>query len=351
MKKYNIQLIFVAAIIVAILFNFRTVGFLMSALEEGSFQDLSEGGMRRLWMGVIHLVFHAILFLSLAFFNYSWKERLIPQNLSKTVRTILIILANLLIFVVLVYLENILIEYVFADSMFIKKRRHHSLGYFLFANVSIAGLAVSAAYLILLAQKIRRAEVENTRLKEEKANAELAALKEQLSPHFFFNTLSSLSNVIRNEKKEVGLEFIQEMSKTYRYTLASKRQDLVALSEEMEFVNAYLFLLKKRFNDKLQVDMNITEQYLSSKIPPMSLQLLVENAVQHNIMTKDAPLNIHFFVEEEHIIVENNLQHKNNTNGLGLGLENLSNRYRLLAQKAIFIEKDEEVFRVKLPLL
>ncbi len=248
MKKYNSQLIFVSAILFAILFNFRTVGYVLSVLDTKSFDELLDNEKFRIWIGIFNFVLHVLLFLILAFFNYSWRDKLTPPALSKTIKILLVVVVNILVLYVIAYLENAFMDYMLSDTDFVKKRRphHHSVGYFLFANISIAGLAVSEAYLILLAQKTRMAEVENTRLKEENANAELAVLKEQISPHFFFNTLSSLSNVIRNEKKEVGLEFIQEMSKTYRYTLASKRQDLVPLKEELEFVKAYLFLRKKR---------------------------------------------------------------------------------------------------------
>jgi sensor histidine kinase YesM len=200
-------------------------------------------------------------------------------------------------------------------------------------------------------KKMRIAEQENLRLVEEKSKAELSALKEQLSPHFFFNTLSTLSAIVRNEKKEVGLEFIGEISKTYQYTLATK-QDLVTLKEEMSFLESYLFLLKKRYGEKLSFSQDLPEDILSSEIPPMSLQLLVENAIQHNVITREKPLHIRIFTEKGMICVENNLQEKESgLDSFGIGLQNLSNRYRLLSQKDIIITKDKQKFGVKLPLL
>jgi len=218
-------------------------------------------------------------------------------------------------------------------------------------NGVVAVASISAAYFALLFQKLRRQEDEKAQLLEEKAQAELSALKDQISPHFFFNTLSSLSTLVRNESKDMALEFIQELSNTYRYTLASKQEDLVSIDEELAFVRSYLFLLKKRFGEKLVVDIDIPEELGQRQIPPISLQVLVENAVQHNVMTRDRPLEIRFFVESHYLVVENNLQEQPQSSGLGLGLENLSNRFRLLIQQEITIEKYANRFIVKLPFL
>jgi len=222
--------------------------------------------------------------------------------------------------------------------------------YFLTSNFPVAVLGVAEAYILVLMRKVRMSEIEKTQLREEKAKAELAALKDQISPHFFFNTLSSLSTIVRNEKKETALEFIRELSNTHRYMLDSHRHDLVPLEQELNFVSSYLFLLRQRFGDKLKSNIAVGEAQ-ETKIPPMSLQMLVENAVKHNLMTQDSPLNICFYIENDRIVVENNLQEMKGSNGLGLGLENLSNRYRLLTQQDIIIEKNEKTFKVKLPLL
>lgn len=342
--KSTISLFIVSAILIALLFNIKLYWYVLELLEAGKLRDLR--GDKRLHFGLVASAFHFIIFSLAAFFNYSWKDKLIGLRNSKTVRILWIILFNLIIYFLLSYLESL-----WLNNGFDFKGKIFPLDYFLFSNFPVIGLGVAEAYIMVLLRKVRISEIEKTRLREEKANAELAALKDQISPHFFFNTLSSLSTVVRNEKKELALEFIQELSNTYRYTLASNRQDLVTLKEELNFVKSYLFLLKKRFGDKLLFNIEIEESIYQTKLPPMSLQFLVENAVQHNVMTQNTPLTIKFFVTDKWIVVENNLQEKKGTNGLGLGLKNLSSRYRLLAQKDIVIEKDEHQFRVKLPLL
>ena len=218
-------------------------------------------------------------------------------------------------------------------------------------NGVVGVVSISVAYLALLFQELRQQEAEKIQLLEEKAQAELSALKDQISPHFLFNTFSSLNTLVRNENKEVVLEFIQELSNTYRYTLASNQQDLVPLEEELAFVRSYLFLLKKRFGEKLQIQIDIPEELLQRQIPPISLQLLVENAVKHNIMTREQPLEIRFFIADRHLVVQNNRQEQEQSSGLGLGLENLSNRFELLTQQKIIIEKKADTFSVKLPIV
>ena len=157
--------------------------------------------------------------------------------------------------------------------------------------------------------------------------------------------------MVRNSPKREGLEFIQEMSNTYRYTLTSKQQDLVTLKEEMEFLDAYTYLLKKRFGDNLVFDIQIPGDAGEMKIPPMAVQTLVENGIQHNIITKETPLKFKIYVENEMVCVENNLYKKENSEGFGSGLKNLANRFELIAGKSIDIEQNDSHFRVKLPLI
>lgn len=175
-------------------------------------------------------------------------------------------------------------------------------------------------------------------------------MKEQISPHFFFNTLSSLSSIVRKKEKEETLDYIGKISNIYRYTLSIK-ENLVTVQEEMDFLNSYLYLLQERFGTKLRVANEIDEKVNELKIPSMSLQLLVENAIQHNIITESSPLTIRLYLEEDMICVENNLQEKESTESFGLGLKNLSDRYRLLLQKDIVILKEHGMFVVKLPLM
>ncbi len=344
-KKYSFWIIIVSAIIVTILFNIRSFGHVKEMLESSRFREMPDKGMIRVYFLVYTSIFQFLTFSILALLNFSWKEKVVNFGYSKSSKTFLIILINIFIYSLIVIIEYTVFGFYFDF------RRPMSTDYFIFANIAVALMAIAEAYFLLLLGKVKTSELENIKLREDKTIAELAALKDQISPHFFFNTLSSLSTIVRNENKEVGLEFIQDMSKIYHYSLSSGQQDLVSLKEELDFIQSYIFLLKKRFGKKLMIKIDVSDILNQSKIPPMSLQLLIENAIQHNVITQASPLSVKIFIKGNMICVENNLQKKDTADSFGIGLKNLTNRYRLLAQKGVVIEKDELIFSVSLPLI
>ena len=352
-KVRSILIIVVSAFLVSILFNIRTFIALFEMLSkvEAIDPERVHGIESRLKFSFFNLIIEFVVFVLVAFFNYSWLEKIVDLEKFKRGSIPIIVISNLIVYFILIPAGKLFHSAYFASmEQAYNKEIDFDIRNFLIINISVFLLAILVANLLKLMRKMKIAEQENIRLVEEKAKAELSALKEQISPHFFFNTLSSLSTIVRNEKKDVGLEFIQEMSKTYRYTLASK-QDLVSLKEELDFLHSYLFLLKERYGDKLIFNNEISDTAYKSMIPPMSLQLLVENAIQHNVITNTSPLTINVFIENNMICVKNNLQEKESSDSYGIGLQNLANRYRLLAQKDIIIAKDEHSFSVKLPLL
>jgi sensor histidine kinase YesM len=342
-RSFAILIFLISAILVSVLFNLR--GFLW-ILEFGFSDEIKP----RIYYMLFNFIIEFVVFFLAGLLNYSWIESLICRYSIRQGRIPFIILCNLAVYFILIPAGKLFHSWYFPDR-YENKEIELDIENFLIINITVFLLAIVMANLLLLMKKMRIAEKENLQLIEEKSKAELSALKEQISPHFFFNTLSTLSSIVRNEKKEVGLEFIGEISKTYQYTLATK-QDLVTLKEEMTFLESYIFLLKRRFGEKLSFSQELPEKLLSSKIPPMSLQLLVENAIQHNVITKETPLHIRIYAEKEMVCVENKLQEKESgVDSFGIGLQNLSNRYRLLSQKDIIITKDKHKFRVKLPLL
>lgn len=348
-KIRSILIIVIAAFLVSVLFNIRTFIKLFELLSNNSERAQVMGP--RLMFSFFNLIIEFVVFSLVAFFNYSWLEKIVDLGKFKRGSIPIIVISNLIVYFILIPAGKLFHNAYFASmEQVYNKEIEFDIRNFLFINISVFLLAILIANLLKLMRKMKIAEQENIRLVEEKSKAELCALKEQISPHFFFNTLSSLITVVRNEKKEVGIEFIQEMSKTYRYTLASK-QNMVSLKEELEFLQSYIFLLKKRFGEKLMVNLEISNNNFQSLIPPMSLQLLVENAIRHNVITHTSPLTIKVFIENNMICVKNNLQEKESSDSFGIGLQNLANRYRLLAQKDIIIAKDEHSFSVKLPLL
>ncbi len=299
-------------------------------------------------LGIKDTLSELVTFALIVSFNYSWKDKLIPRRLKQASRIALIVLGNVLLFAIIIYAD-------FRAEVGISIKAFNDYSYYprtyLIKHGAVIVISFIAPYLLLQREKVKQAEINLTRLQQEKSKAQLAALKEQISPHFFFNTLSTLSAIVRNENPEAGLQFIHDMSDTYRYTLTSGREHLVPLRDEIDFIQSYIDLLQKRFGDKLQAQIDVPTQLMEKQIPPMSLQLLVENAMQHNIITTSSPLKVEISIEGELICVKNNLQQREDVESFGIGLKNLQDRYQLLSDRSIIIDRTELNFLVKLPLL
>jgi len=207
---------------------------------------------------------------------------------------------------------------------------------------------------------VSRKEVEQTNLKLQLANEqqtkevisqELEILKSGLNPHFLFNSLSSLRILVRKDTALAG-EFATSLSNLYRYMLDYQNLDTVALEDEIEFTENYVFLQQIRFKNKLFVDFSINMDMLLKQIPPISVQTLVENAIKHNQITKDSPLYVNIYVEHDNLIVENNITPlKSSEKSTGLGQKNLITRYRLLCAKDCNFYIKEGKYYAKIPLL
>ena len=189
------------------------------------------------------------------------------------------------------------------------------------------------------------------RLKKEQMATRYESLKNQVNPHFLFNSLNALTNLVY-EDQDLAADFIRQLSKVYRYVLETRSKEVVSLETEMKFVESYLFLQHIRFDDKLRVEASVSG-FENRMLPPLALQMLLENAIKHNTIAKDEPLTISIRVEEDMLAVENNLQIKNipTEESSGMGLANIKARYEFLSDKPVVVEKTESYFRVKLPLL
>lgn len=189
------------------------------------------------------------------------------------------------------------------------------------------------------------------RLKKEQMATQYESLKNQVNPHFLFNSLNALTNLVY-EDQDRAADFIRKLSKVYRYVLDTRSQELVSLSEELQFVDSYLILQKARFDDKLNVHIDIkgSEQKM---LPPIALQMLLENAIKHNVISDEDPLNIKVSVEKNCLVVRNNLQQKNIPieESAGMGLPNIVARFEFLTDQKVEIMNGPDEFIVKLPLL
>ena len=194
---------------------------------------------------------------------------------------------------------------------------------------------------------VRQAE----RLEREKIQVKFDNLKNQLNPHFLFNALSSLDSLIF-EDQALASQFLQHLSRVYRYLLQHQASGQVSLATELDFITKYTYLLQTRFGEGLRFDYNIDEEELEKGVVPVSLQILIENAIKHNVLNKARPLSISIETKEGYLWVSNNLQPKSIIDSSNKqGLHNLRSLYAFLSQKPLLIEETSSCFTVKLPLL
>jgi two-component system, LytTR family, sensor kinase len=201
-----------------------------------------------------------------------------------------------------------------------------------------------------LNEKFRSSMAEVERFRKENAEYQFEMLKLQLNPHFLFNSLNTLSSLVHNDPVKAA-EFIRRLSDVYRYVLENRNKELVSLREEMEFIHSFSYLQGLRFQGMIDFRFEIGEELLDRKIAPMTLQLLIENAVKHNIVSSKQPLDIVISAENDNLIIKNNLQFKEELSGTGVGLKNISSRYAFLTDRKVEIIKEDNLFKVIIPLI
>ncbi|MCF2442838.1 histidine kinase [Dyadobacter sp. CY345] len=214
-------------------------------------------------------------------------------------------------------------------------------------SIVISVILISRSFLL----EWRKSAIEAEQLKTQQYAQQYQTLKDQLNPHFLFNSLNVLSNLVY-ENPDTAVKFIRQLSKIYRYVLEVQQEKLVELSGELEFAENFLSLQKIRFEEGLLYRINLGEQ-LDFFLPPLSLQMLLENAIKHNIASQANPLIIDILMEENKLVVKNNLQLKSSLSeeSTGIGLSNIRKRYELMSSKPIEIEESLTSFVVRLPLL
>jgi hypothetical protein len=197
---------------------------------------------------------------------------------------------------------------------------------------------------------------QENKIKEQKiiagtASAQFESLKNQIDPHFLFNSLNVLSSLIE-ENPENAQRFTTSLSKIYRYVLEQKDKELVSVSEELAFAKTYMNLLKMRFENSITFELPEGFDNPETKVVPLSLQLLLENTIKHNVVSERKPLHIKIYIENNYLIVENNLQKKEVLQDRrGVGLQNIVNRYGLISERKMLIEESTTFFKVKIPIL
>lgn len=298
---------------------------------------ISAIGVTAVWLSIRYLVF---IFRKILVGNKYFTIRLILQILASIVVAIGIIL-------LLYYIDNKIVDYgeqgCQISAFFIKQLALISMIYALLVNT-----IYESFYLFL---KLSETAIENEKYKKETIEAQYQNLTSRLNPHFLFNSLNTLSTVVEEDPQK-AVAYIQELSTVYRYVLNSQKNTWTDLPSEIKFTQSYIVLLKMRFEENLQIHLDICEKHIQYFILPLTLQLLIENAVKHNEISDEHVLYVKIYCKDDTIVVENNKQKRNIIpSSTKEGLHNITERYRFLVNKEVIVEDNEKQFIVRIPLI
>lgn len=265
---------------------------------------------------------------------------------SNKFKTLLFFALNIFILFIWIMLFNIIHEHVFRIHDSVISQKINNILYFVFLIIL---LLISKVLNLIDESKITQLEKEQ--LKQKNLQSELEALKNQLNPHFLFNSLNSLILLVRQNPVEAEI-FINNLSNVLRNLLQSSNMESVSIAEELKILNSYSHLLKQRFRENINVVLNIDPGVMEKKIPTHSLQILLENAVKHNEITSKYPLFITLYSESDWVCAKNPIRPRNhNEESTKIGLKNLNDRSRIIAGREIEIHQIDDNFVVKVPIL
>jgi LytS/YehU family sensor histidine kinase len=222
-----------------------------------------------------------------------------------------------------------------------------SLGFTFRVNLFLN--AINAIFFFV--NRYNQSQLLAEKFQKESAEAQFNALRSQINPHFLFNSFNVLSSLVHKDPS-IASKFIDQLSIVYRYVLNHEQNKIVPLKEELDFLESYIYLLKIRFQDNLSIEILVPEDLQNTQIAPATLQLLIENAIKHNVVSKSNPLNIKIFNDETHLIVENSILRKEfKEESTNKGLANIRRRYEYLCGKDAVITNSNGVFKVKIPII
>lgn len=333
----NIVLTFVIGCIIFVIGNFISDGF-----DFDSFNDfLIEFSFYQLYSFVLG-------YSNMYFFDYMERQQWKKNDTIK--RIVIGIVGSIVITLIGLFMLRANTEIIFNGKTyreFIANESFNNYSFGLWITLSV----VSIFHVIYFYNKYQQNKIKEQKVIAGTASAKFDALKNQLDPHFLFNSLNVLTSLIE-ENPDNAQKFTTSLSKVYRYVLEQKNKELVTVDEELQFAKTYMSLLKMRFEDSIIFSMPEKASNPESKVVPLSLQLLLENAVKHNMVTSSKPLHIKIYEDQNNLVIENNLQPKQIVKkSSGVGLSNIMQRYDLLTNRKININKQTNKFKVAIPML
>jgi LytS/YehU family sensor histidine kinase len=250
---------------------------------------------------------------------------------------------------VMVVLRLMIVQQMFALHEFIKLSDELITNALVMVAILITTLVDLGLFLL---NKWRFSLAELERFKKENIEFHFEMLKNQVNPHFLFNSLNTLSSLIYTNQ-DTAAKFVRQLARVYRYVLENRDKEVISLKEELTFLQSFIYLIHLRFSENLKVEIEIPEKMQEKLIAPMTLQMLIENAIKHNVVSQKKPLTIQIYADMfDHITVTNNLQKKVvREYSSNIGLKNISSRYGFITDRKIIIEETGKYFKVRVPLL
>lgn len=302
---------------------------------------------------LIDFSFFQLYSFLLGFSNYTYfgyLEKLQWKKEEALKRIVIGIVGSVVITMIGLFLLNafrIMIYAGYSWSVFINNQHWRQYSFGLWATLTI----VVIFHVVYFYNRYQQNRLKEQKVIAHAASAQFESLKNQIDPHFLFNSLNVLSSLIE-ENPENAQRFTVSLSKIYRYVLEQKDKELVTVAEELAFAKTYMDLLKMRFENSIQFEIQETYEHAEAKVVPLSLQLLLENTIKHNIASESRPLHIVITVQENDLVVRNNLQKKEVLQSRhGVGLQNIVNRYGILTKRKVWVDQSKDYFTVRIPVL
>lgn len=296
----------------------------------------------------IFLEFFITFFIAFILFNLNYLI-LQPLQVAKKMGTFRIVISLVISYLIVLFLSDFLFQ--IKRQLHLNELSHGTQNIYFFRDIFIVLVVFVSVLIIRVIFKNQQNQLEIQQLKIENLSRQFESLKGQLSPHFLFNSLTALKTLI-GDSPAIAEKYTEHLSLVLRYTLQASEKRLVTLSDEISFLESYFFLVQMRYNKNILLELNVDKIWMDFFIPPLSLQILTENAIRHNEISKKNLLKISIVASEKQISVTNTINPKITPEpGTGIGLSNLANQYRLLSGKEINISKLNNSFCVTIPLL
>ncbi len=341
MNKYNKHLMRILYLSIGIFLIIQTINLIFGATIRFDFRL------------VVYYLFTFLYTFSLYASNAAlsqYVDGFFEKNRFSVKRIIVGFVASFLVSLIVIFVLHVFEEVIVAQKTFKTFLANEKPSNYIF-SIAITFLINLSLYAFYFYKAYNENRVKEQKIIAGTANAKFESLKNQIDPHFLFNSLNVLSSLIE-ENPENAQRFTTSLSKIYRYVLEQKDKELVFVEEELAFAKTYMNLLKMRFENSLFYELPDTMIDPEAKVVPLSLQLLLENTVKHNVVSEKRPLHIRIFIENGYLVVQNDYQKKEVLQDRkGVGLQNIINRYGIITNRKVLIGQNENTFTVKIPIL